>query len=239
MKVALRLTGFSVLCGDAALVAGLIVSVVYGLGGEALPLTSPAGLTHLGRSVDAFTLRETLFLAYPVLLLPQAIALYALFRERAPALLWPLILWCVGLTLGIAVDVLTVGVVRGLGPAYLAAGADAKAPIEALAKSVSHTILLGQFVCDNLSGTLVYPFFAAAAYRSGFISRGLAITAAVSAVSVFLGYRGINLLVGEETSVGTVLVVGIYGLIWWDVNIAVRLLRVRDTISGTPDEESV
>ena len=48
-----------------------------------------------------------LWLVYPILILPQGIALYTLFHDREPALLWALVLWCVGLTLGIGVDVFT------------------------------------------------------------------------------------------------------------------------------------
>jgi len=157
MQTAMRLSGVSVLLADMALVAGMIVSVVYGLGIEALPLTSPQGLQHLGRSAEWYTLRETLWLAYPIFVLPQGIALYSLLRDHAPGLLWPLVLWCVGLTLGIGVDVATVGVARGFGVMYLAAGAETRPLIESAGRTIAHATLLAQFVCDNVSGTLVYP----------------------------------------------------------------------------------
>ena len=232
MRTAMRLSGVSVLLGDMALVAGMIVSVVYGLGVEALPLTSPQGLQRLGRSAEWYTLRETLWLAYPVFVLPQGIALYALLRDRAPGLLWPLVLWCVGLTLGIGVDVATVGAARGFGAMYLAAGAETRPLIESAGRTIAHATLLAQFVGDNVSGTLVYPFFAAAAYRARFISRGLGLTVVVSSILVFVMYRGMNLTFGEGTTLSAVFGLGVYGLIWWDVSIAARLMRVRSVDEG-------
>ena len=231
-QTAIRLSGVSVLLADMALVAGIIVSVVYDLGNEALPLTSPQGLQHLGRSAEWYTLRETLWLAYPIFVLPQGIALYSLLRDHAPGLLWPLVLWCVGLTLGIGVDVATVGVARGFGVMYLAAGAETRPLIESAGRTMAHATLLAQFICDNLSGTLVYPFFAAAAYRARFISRGLGLTVVISSILVFVMYRGMNLTLGEGTTLSAVFGLGLYGLIWWDVSVAVRLLRVRPVDEG-------
>jgi hypothetical protein len=226
-ETALRLSGASVLLGNAALVAGIVVSTVHGLGPEPLPLTSAEGLQKLGESAGAYRLREALWLAYPVLLLPQAIALYALLRDRAPALLWPLVFWCVGLTLAIAVDLVTATVAPELGVAYLRAAPDARPVLQALASSLAHAVLVAQLLCDTLSGTLVYPFFAAVAYRAGFVSRGLALTAVVSSLLVFVLYRGVNLLLPDAAGPSTVFGLGFYGVIWWDVTVALKLLRVR------------
>ena len=231
--IAMRLSGVSVLLGDAAFVAGMVVSVMYGLGTEALPLTTPQGLQLLGRSAGVFALRETLWLAYPIFVLPQGIALYILLRDRAPSLLWPLIFWCVGLTLGIGIDIFTVEVARGLGLVYIAAGAETRPVVEAAAHAIARATLLAQFVCDNLSGTLVYPFFASAAYRAGFISRGLGLVAVISSIFVFVVYRGLNMALAEETTLSTVFGLAVYGLIWWDVRIALKLLRVQfDDVGG-------
>ena len=232
MQTAMRLSGVSVLLADMALVAGMIISGVHGLGTEALPLTSPQGLQHLGRSAEWYTLRETLWLAYPIFVLPQGIALYALLRDRAPTLLWPLVLWCVGLTLGIGVDVATVGIARGFGLLYLTAGVETRPLIESVGQTIAHATLLAQFVCDTMSGTLVYPFFAVAAYRARFISRGLGLTVVISSILVFVMYRGMNLTLGEGTTLSTVCGLGVYGLIWWDVSIAAKLLRVRSVDLG-------
>ena len=104
-KIAIRLSGASVLLADTALFAGMIVTVLMGLGPEEnLPLTSPEGLARLRELRFHYTLRELLLLLYPVLLLPQGIALYYLLRRRAPALLWPLTFWGIGLTIGIGVE---------------------------------------------------------------------------------------------------------------------------------------
>lgn len=188
-ETALRLSGASVLLGDAALLAGIVVSAAYGLGSEALPLTSAEGLQRLGQAADL----------YPILILPQGIALYSLLRGRTPALLWPLVFWCVGLTLGIAVDVFTVALAREFGVGYLGAAPDARLALEALAGTIAHAVFLAQLVCDNISGTLVYPFFAAAAYWAGLVSQALAVTVVVSSLLVFVAYRGMNLFFAEET----------------------------------------
>src|SRR5262245_35084304 len=127
MEMTLRLSGASILLADMALVAGMIVTVVCGLGPEeALPMTTADGLERLGKLGGWYTLRELFSLAYPVLLLPQGIALYSLLRPRSPALLWPLVFWSIGLTLGIIVDLFTVGIAHGLGSAYLVAPEDTK-----------------------------------------------------------------------------------------------------------------
>ena len=95
---------------------GEVVAGVFGLGAEeALPLRSEGGLQLLGKLRDHYALRELLWLAYPVLVLPQGIALFSLLRREAPALVWCLIFWSVGLTLGIGVDLFTVGLAHGLG----------------------------------------------------------------------------------------------------------------------------
>jgi hypothetical protein len=49
----------------------------------------------------------------------------------------------------------------------------------------------------------------------------------VSSLLVFVLYRGMNLFFAGETTLGTVFGLGFYGLIWWDVNIALKLLRIR------------
>jgi hypothetical protein len=64
---------------------------------------------------------------------------------------------------------------------------------EAAAHAIARATLLAQFVCDNLSGTLVYPFFASATYRAGFSSRGLGLVTVISSICVFVVYRGLNL----------------------------------------------
>ena len=97
-----------------------------------------------------------------MLLLPQGIALFSLLRHGAPALLWPLTSWVVGLGLGIIVDLFTIGLAIGLGSVQLGmSGTVALQP----ARSADVMVRLTQFLCDNLSGTFAVPFFALAAYR--------------------------------------------------------------------------
>src|SRR4030095_10928253 len=171
-KIAIRLSGASVLLADTALVVGMIVTLVAGLGPEEnLPLTSPEGLTRLRELRYHYTLREFFLLLYPVLLLPQGIALYHLLRRRAPALLWPLTFWGIGLTIGIGVDLFTFGLPSGLGGSPLVGPPEVAVQ---LARSADFMVRLAQFVGDNLSGTLAVPFFAVSAYRQGLISKALA-----------------------------------------------------------------
>jgi hypothetical protein len=49
---------------------------------------------------------------------------------------------------------------------------------------------------------------------------------------VFVMYRGMNLTLGEGTTLSAVFGLGFYGLLWWDVSIATRLLRVRPVDEG-------
>ncbi|MEM8534449.1 MAG: hypothetical protein AAGF95_26630 [Chloroflexota bacterium] len=227
MRTIVRLSGLSVLLANVAVVLGILISEIYNLGGEVLPLSGQEGLHHLGQFAELLTIRELLWLAYPILLLPKGIALYMLFRDRAPALLWALILWCIGLTFGIAVDILTVAVVRDLGVIYLASEATTQSVIESFAPSIAHTILLMQFIGDNLGATFVYPFFAIVAYRAGFIGRPLVIVNVLSVICVCLGYRGLNLLFLGETDISNIFAIGFFGLIWWEVSIAIKLLKTR------------
>jgi len=122
--------------------------------------------------------------------------------------------------------VVTVMVPADLGVAYLQAAPESRPLLEALAGSLSRAVLLAQLVCDTLSGTLVYPFFAAAAYRAGLVSRALATTAAVSAVLVCVGYRGMNLFLPGAAGLSTLFGLGFYGLIAWDVGVSLKLLRL-------------
>src|SRR5262249_1679920 len=131
-----RFCGMCAILGAAVAIAGGIVGLINGLGGQDLPLKDGGQLLPLSETQGPYLTREGLFLMNPVFALAEGFGLYLVLRRAGTFVAWAAAAWFSGLIIGIVDDVLVVAVVGRLVPAYAAADAATRPALEVVASTL-------------------------------------------------------------------------------------------------------
>ncbi len=218
----LRVAGVCVLATAFCAVAGAVVSLSFGLGGQNLPVATREQLVLLAENRVPFLIREWFYLFVAVFAVGEGLGLYFLLRS-SPLAIWALVAWILGLSIGIVEDAAVIALIEQVARMYPVATEASRDSMFFAARLAFETIKIQQFVANILCSGVGLFLFGVVGLRSKVIPRRLCIIGVLAAVTTGWCFGFCNVVLDSDQGV-VLFENGFALLVIWDLAVGILLL---------------